>query len=330
MSAHRASASRTSLLLACGYWARVDVAVEDRDTDAARLGREVHRVGEEYIAGRREFTLSDAAGPYAAHLVRWLSEQSEPMRAERAYVYDAATDTARGIVTAGARGYGDVGASEIPGTADLVFRRAGVLHVVDIKTGDAEPAAANRQLRTLGLMVAREHGEPDIRVGLLFVQPDGVSEDWADLDLIDLDAHAEALRVALARVAAATPTPGDHCRWCPARAGCPAVTQALARAPETAVATIADVQRVWPLLGPMADALDAMKARIRDIVAEYGDVPLPAGRSLRLVRGGGGGETVDIRALEKAMGPEKMVELREAGVIRPRAKGSFYVKEMKR
>jgi hypothetical protein len=102
--------------------------------------------------------------------------------------------------------------------------------IVDYKTGrgDYEPAAGNAQLLGLAVLVAGWAGARGIRVAL--VQPwagppsiadfDGAALDEAKAQLLELLAHIEQPGL--------TPTPGDWCHYCPARAGvCPVTTNEL-------------------------------------------------------------------------------------------------------
>lgn len=192
--------------------------------------------------------------------------------AEVAYAFDVATGRAREIGRSIGRDYGSVGADEIVGTADVVgifgkarLPRSDIMHsadrvfILDYKTGRTEVTRASRnwQLRYLALAASRAYGASFARVGLIHIHDDGtVLYDTAALDAFELDAVAEDLgavhrrvKAAAAELAAGRPpaaTTGDHCRWCPCLAYCPAQT-ALVR---TVAGEVDEGRELTPALTP--------------------------------------------------------------------------------
>lgn len=135
----------------------------------------------------------------------------------------------------------------LAGTADALARDGGVLSVADLKTGRSQargslpPPERSGQLRLLawlawGVVAEREPGwRPErVRVAWL-IAPSGAGDgahrvEDAELDPAELEAWAGRLRAAaLDARERADFRPGDHCRYCPAHAACPAQGGALKR-----------------------------------------------------------------------------------------------------
>jgi hypothetical protein len=120
------------------------------------------------------------------------------------------------------------------GTADFVRYRpsTGELLVADYKHGKGVPVEVenNPQALIYGLMKAKHLSNRGIsKVTLMIVQPrcehpDGPVRRWSfdGFELLDFeDKVLEA--IAATKKADAPLNPGDHCRWCPAKAICPAL-----------------------------------------------------------------------------------------------------------
>lgn len=168
---------------------------------------------------------------------KWAATEEEAMGlVEIALVYDTATDTTRELPKSNAaRDYGDVSATEIPMTLDLVVQRGHAASVYDWKTGTyCDPA----QLRIAALAVARWLDVQSVEVAFGFLQRDG---SWRlgseqSFDTMDLDIIADEARIAVANIARdrevvaagllPVVSPGDHCGFCGAKSACPEFTTA--------------------------------------------------------------------------------------------------------
>lgn len=227
----RVSASKTSLLMHCGYFARPEAVWVNTSSPAAERGTRFHKAIADYVStGQR---LSVVAGDIAAEYARavnWVDSYGrDHLRAEVAFGWDHETDTARELGGSdrdysGARG-------QLAGTADLISvnraSRSGAVH--DWKTGDG--TGATMQLRTLALMLARAHDLDAVTVSALEVSPSGVEAVCLEtLDTFDFAVIAGELAEAIAAVPDAEPAPGSHCSelYCPARASCPIGRAAIA------------------------------------------------------------------------------------------------------
>ncbi len=66
----------------------------------------------------------------------------------------------------------------------------------------------------------------EARAGLLFANEHITRLEPATFDTLTLDMFEDELRRKVASVPTSEPTPGKHCRFCPARVACPAVPKA--------------------------------------------------------------------------------------------------------
>lgn len=159
---------------------------------------------------------------------------------EKAFAYDVGQDTGRPLGAIGHREY-EVSDDEVPGTSDVIGVTPDAVVITDYKLGHSRlpPAKESGQLKTLALAACRALDRDRAIVSYLRPRRDG-SEPWTDraeLDAIDLDAHAFALTRAANQVLEAraivaeggTPntTLGRHCKYCPALRVCPANTHLL-------------------------------------------------------------------------------------------------------
>jgi RecB family exonuclease len=329
---HRISASKTDLALSgCVYWARPDVELpEDVSGPSADQGTRLHAAAEAYALGIELPPIAEDIVGRWVHMKVWIdawaSAARTPAMVEPAFLLDPHNLTSTALPRVVNRDYGGT-RGQIGGRADLARVHPDYVEVWDYKTGETVPRAADAgQLKSLAVMVAMHFGQPRAVVHMVHCRDEGVTVDSACLEAWDLDVHAAALRHAVDSVPGAQPSPGDHCRWCPARTVCPAVVSAMVNAPTMTVTSIEDVARIWPLLKPIEDAIAAIRSAIKDHVSA-GDVPLPGGKKLRMCRGGGG-EYVDMKALATAVGIDGMAKLREIGAIKSKATSS-YVREAK-
>jgi len=154
--------------------------------------------------------------------------------------------------------------SEIGGTADFIAAGEDVVCIGDWKFGDGIQVSAENSAQGLFYaMLAREE-IPDMfegrdRLLIAIIQPSNRGEDtlkvWEttmthleDFETIFLGAVADA-RAIEASVTTPTPTPGEHCKWCPAAPICPAKTGLIIQA-----------QRLNPTqLKTVSEALDVAK-----------------------------------------------------------------------
>lgn len=210
------SASKVGLSFKCE--GALALPQTDEKHDGQDEGNERHLVSESAIR---------AGNPPEVLTGRW---PGYTWRAEVAFAYDVATGRGWEIGEGIARGYGDLGAFVIPGTADIVGRGpAGELVIVDVKSFDPSvPRAKNNpQLKTLALAASRAYGVDQADVAIDHqMRP----FDVATLDVFDLEAFHDELRSVLERSAAArrrvregldiTLTPGSHCRYCAAFHNC--------------------------------------------------------------------------------------------------------------
>lgn len=146
--------------------------------------------------------------------------------------------------------------ADLGGTIDYkaIYRDAevGVVgHLVDYKHGAGVPvsAAGNLQLLTYGLLVREIH--PNVQAWrMTIVQPRcGAGEPETVLVTgEELDAHRDRI---LATIGSSELSPGDHCRWCKAKATCPAL-----------------IAQAEALLDGAIDQLPAVKAAEPDVLAD--------------------------------------------------------------
>lgn len=115
------------------------------------------------------------------------------------------------------------------GQADVIALDGKRGLVIDYKTGrgDYEHATGNRQLRALAALAARRWRLDSVRVAI--VQPWAGKPTVADFDAQGIADSLSWLSRTLERVKAATPedlNAGEHCKWCRAKAVCPAFREA--------------------------------------------------------------------------------------------------------
>lgn len=154
---------------------------------------------------------------------------------ETAWALDVATGRGRLLGRNLGRHY-DAQPGEVAGAADYVRVEAGVVEVLDLKTGQADvtPPAENLQLAALAAAAASWYGVTTARVGIL-AAGDGRTPwvTWAELGPLDLLAIPVRLQRLVAAIEAARTTPryavGRWCGTCPARRSCPTQTWALRR-----------------------------------------------------------------------------------------------------
>lgn len=215
------------------------------------------------------------------------------------------------------------------GTADCVIwqPKTQLLHVIDYKhgAGIAVNVTDNPQLQYYGLGALLSLGYPAKRVRLTIVQPrcdhsDGPVRSW-EIDAIDLlDFRADLITYAKATEDPdALLVPGDHCRFCPAAALCPALVK---KAQEVAKLEFAPALSYDPAQLKMAlDSREPLKAWLKALdefayaEAEAGRTPigykLVAKTARRAWRSEG--EVIDY------IQTHPMLDLKEEDIFEPRA-----------
>lgn len=309
------SASATNLLLRCQWWARPEVEAppEEPNPDMLR-GTGGHAAIEAHLTTGTAAP-SDAAAPFFASWLRWW--QTKPFgtdgtyHVEKALSYDTTTDTAK-FTGAQGRAYNPA-PGEIPGRPDLVIFQEKRVIVADWKSGEdwagyaAEGAPA--QLRTYALAAARIAGVDEAIIVACQITPGEVVATPETLDVFDLDAHAEKLKLAMTSLETALPVPGGHCLRCPALAVCPAHdTAKLEKATALPVITAENA-------GPMYLAMEALESRVAQMkkackaqIIAAGKVPMPDGGTLEMVTAPVEGITLD-----GPQGPEAEAAIIQAG-----------------
>lgn len=313
----RVTGSSLPLLARCQWWARPDVDAPARPaTSDMQLGSAVHAAIESILrdeAAQLEpelDQLSEEAAPFVDVWREWWA--SSPLgagqwRAEVAFAYDPATDTARELGEVRGRAYPATKPSEIAGTVDAVLLDGArdLAIVVDWKTGGdwdrlTADAADNRQLRGYALAASRAYGVETVRVVVARISEEEVSTTSRDYDALELAAAADELRRQLAAVPTAHPAPGLWCKRCRAVAVCPATVEAV-----DALAPAGDPPAPVPLVVTRENA-GALLGRLRAVEAACGAVEA----ALRAFADANGGiETTDGRRWRKTSTERSSIRL---------------------
>lgn len=264
------TASRTGLLLGCGYVFRDDVVVpEQAESPAMARGTRVH----EAIEHDTELPdPSEQAMVLAAK--RWLNERDADH--EVAFAWDG---TRSYYIGTGREAYANAPEGTLmTGTADVIVAGAIGDTVADWKSGDASKAGP--QLATLAMMAdAARSVAVEIGTGEPIERCDTEHMPW------DHERHAANLLHAIHRIPEAEPTPGDHCAdyYCPLRGTCPAYLDAAEHTAELVPAaalvrrkltaplvTPEDVAHTLPLLEMVEAWLEVTRDKAKEICAANG------------------------------------------------------------
>lgn len=231
---HNLNLSSYALSLACGYWARLDVDLPERQVGPpARIGTIVHLLAQAQVNGKTvelgdhnpsEFAEAKAihSGPLSGWIEEWKSAPV-PKAVELRLRYDAKTDRAREVPRRGEPGYSRPGPTEVTGELDLVQNFGTHVDVIDIKTGQKRHVQ-EEQLHAYAVLASRFWTAPLVRVSFLYARKTKTDQTpWVELDLDRIDAEAGRLSRRLRTLPTAEPVPGDHCWRCPlGKANCPA------------------------------------------------------------------------------------------------------------
>lgn len=306
------TASRLPLAAECTHPFREGTATSDDPGVAALTGTAFHALVHAELAGLPAPDPMPGADDEAARAMfeAWKAwwptfRGSLWWHAETPVAFDLDTGAGRFLPASGHRDYSAARRSEIPGTADAIAYEPAhdTLHVLDWKTGHPDyldPADDSKQLVALALALARNPELDPVRVVFVYmvhVAPEGVRVDRAALEDLDLDAAEADLRDVVAGIAdERAPRPGPHCRYCPARAGCPETERSLVpfveetpasaiasilRGDELTVDRIALAHRALPMIEELAKkARERIKAHARQL---GGRIPLGNGKALKLI-----------------------------------------------
>lgn len=279
----RVTASKVGLLSSCQWFARPEAEWDTSTSAAADRGTRFHAAIAHYVEHGKWVPADDGSDedivPLFLSARAWVDHFGrDALRAEVAFAWDPAADTAWRLKTEGRDYAAEQARGHICGTADIVAisRATRVGYIADWKTGDG--SGAGPQLRALALMLARAENLDSVTVEALEVSDTGVRHVCTEtLDAFALAAVAGELAEAAASIATAEPQPGPHCgdQWCPARATCPAVRERIA----DIIPAAELVRHRWGLAieGPdhaawlyaQAKAVEAAAKLVKDAVKAY-------------------------------------------------------------
>lgn len=216
----------------CRGYPKMTAKYPSKDSAASREGTDAHAVAYAYAKMGREFAelemlrlagtdeMLDGAEMYAAHINSLIDPDAMP---EFFYLEKRVQVKA-------------VHPDKCFGTPDfwMFSKRARRLDVIDYKFGHGfVDVFENYQLMLYALGALDVCGAMGpIDIVLHIVQPrcyhrDGPVRSWK-ITTAQLDSYAKIIRLAADRAMEPTPplTPGDHCKYCPARHACPALHKA--------------------------------------------------------------------------------------------------------
>lgn len=300
-------------------------------------------------------------------LRKWLAkEKLQIIAIERAYAVRPGREgtwSAREIEPHDANHHYAVRSDEVPGTVDLIAANADRTRIVvlDHKTGMfedwfmsdetfARPTTV-AQLRTLGLAAecfAPRKGPFEVELAIFHADRQGLPYIYSEpYEPEDQAKHAAALHAALPRVGQGFIRPGEYCKHCPARIGCPARAAALL-VESAEVLTAAAIKIALEPVDPRAlyvlpteeilepGLLEERAGRLYDMLKRFRELDAVGSKELRrLVKGGAVIETKEgkvlsireqtfetlskksvLEALGKVAGEKELARLRKKGLIR--------------
>ena len=224
------------------------------------------------------------------------------------------------------------------GTADCIVISEDTLHIIDLKYGKGVKVEAegNPQLRLYALGALAEFGVLyDVKhVKMSIFQPRISHYSTAEMERADLEAWAATEVVPAAQAADAGEgefKPGEHCRWCRAKAICRARAESnlalaqkeFAKAPELAPEEIAEILEQGKDLAAWVKDLEEWAASQLKAGETVPGLKLVAGRGRRAFSDPEAAATTatlagfdafeqkprSLSALEKAMGKKKFAEI---------------------
>lgn len=290
----RATMSKLGALRECQWWARPEAQwTYTPPGPAAEFGTAVHAEVARAIESSSPSAHVDPEVRAAAQsVIDWWSgvrETHHTWHAEPAYVLDVDRAHARHIGNNIGRNYPRVGPFEMAGSADIVGIGSGVASVFDVKTGrreNVDPVGENAQLRTLALAVHLAHGVDRVRVGLVFP---GSAVEEHEYDVLDLAAWQAELSGLVDKVPTSVPSPSKSaCRYCPAKAHCPAMVTALAEVtPKTRLPIVMDAadltgpehaREQYLALRALKSGIEEAWAALRRYAEQNGPIDLGGGK----------------------------------------------------
>ena len=355
MNTLQATASKSDLLLNCQYPFGPEAEIEERETsEAAEYGTAFHKWMYFEMVVRPRGQLSSPCPPeFAQHisdsakvLRKWMSGENPWKTAFR--VVSGETHRATRFRVSGVTSREcDFDESshtyalkpgEMGGTDDLLLEsdyaegyshKAGgtprVRVVLDYKSGSYEDYSDPKslpQMLTLALQTAADG------IAILHTPKDGLPVVYSvEVSSSELVAHAKKLRRALARIGDGSLRPGAHCKYCPAKPGCPTNNTEVAKAGKALLRLAGagtslvfpdiDLGKVHQLL-PQADKLFAtLRSELRERVRSGEVIERPDGKTLELVTHTE--ERISKKAFVDALGAAKaerrFEKLRAEGVL---------------
>lgn len=220
--------SKVEILQHCGWFARDDVSyAEPARGAAAGRGVDIHEAIEKNSldgVAFEDLAIVERGRAY----VRKLRERGFKVELEVAFAFDVTNGETRRLPSFGHRDYSDAKPTEIPFTVDYIAHRDAATEteseVGDWKTGygaHVTPAAENWQMGIASIAMRRDVNH--VRIHYL----DSGFVDAHTFSSFELELLSRKIREAVERIPGSQPSPGDHCRYCPGRLGCPAVQGAL-------------------------------------------------------------------------------------------------------
>lgn len=257
-------------------------------SEASEKGNDNHAAQESYLVVRQATGKWPDGTPM--ELQELVPDGAEILGIELAFAWDTATNKARSIGERVSRNYGELSATEIPATVDLVFRHEGVLTIIDWKSRTRVTSARrNRQIHIQAIACGKLFDATDVVAGLVYL--DNWERDLAEFDGFDLEAIATEVAAIMKAAQAAhvdlPPHIGPWCEYCPAQVQCPprnAMLVSAARLVRTDVDSIASLTdaQAGLLYGQLADLDKSVKKAIAIIKERAERQPLLMGNGKQL------------------------------------------------